>query len=222
MIEHHIQKQIVYMLSRSKGLRFSELKPDTIENKLFDYHLKKVVHSGLVEKNADGQYILTAKGRRIGKNALKQSDFLIDRVYSVLFLVIQRESDGAWLMCRRKTHPLFDKVGFMHAVPELNTHAVELASRTVREKVGLDTSLSVRGNGFLRMYEGDSLESFTHFTLLAGVTNNETLLQNDEFAEYFWAHQDQLTGPDTLPSILDFLLLLQKPDLFYYEQDFTQ
>src|SRR6187549_3745870 len=106
MLDHHIQRSIVYNLAFADSLRFGELKPYDIDNKLFTYHLKKVVSAGYAVKLESGEYALTPEGRRVGKGALKKQSHLIDRAYSVLLLSIQRE-DGAWLLYRRQTHPLF-------------------------------------------------------------------------------------------------------------------
>ena len=79
MLDHHIQKSIVYDLAFAESLRFSDLKPDDMENKAFTYHLKKVMKSGLVEKLEDGHYSLTMKGRRVGKGAFKQDMYMVKK-----------------------------------------------------------------------------------------------------------------------------------------------
>lgn len=222
MLEHHIQKTIVYNLALIESARFSDLKPDTIENKLFDYHLKKVIAEGLVEKTNEGVYALTSKGRRIGRDTIKRSDLLLDRAYSVLFLVIRRESDGAWLLCRRKAHPLLGKVGFLKAEPVVDEDVTATAHTTTLEKTGLDCSFTVRGSGYLRMFEDDSLESFTHFTLLECTNANGEPKQLDELAEYYWELDPDFTAPDVLPSIAYFAEKLAEPGLFFIEESFTQ
>lgn len=221
MLDHHIQKNIVYNLALVESARFGELKPEDVENKLFDYHLKKVIAEGLVAKNEDGEYTLTTKGRRVGKDAIKKSDHLIDRAYSVLFLAIRRESDGAWLLCRRKTHPLLGKVGFMNAQPSLTQHAAEVAHDEALRKTGLNCAFTVRGSGYLRIYEHDQLESFTHFTVLECTDAQGELRQLDELAEYYWDAAPDFTAPDMLASIPEFVEKLAQPNLFYLEQDFT-
>lgn len=218
MLDHYIQKNIVYNLALTQSMRFSDLKPDDIDNKLFDYHLKKVVATGLVAKNEAGEYELTPQGRRVGKDALKKTDHLINRVYSVLFIVVRRESDDAWLLCRRKAHPLLGKVGFMHAVPDLESTAAESATQATLAKTGLTATFTVRGSGYLRMYEGDNMESFTHFTLLEATNATGQLSQNDELAEYYWQKEIDASDPDLLPSIPHFVDALQKPGLFYFEK----
>jgi hypothetical protein len=220
MLDHYIQKIIVYSLALTDSLRFGELKPDDLDNKLFDYHLKKVIAQGLVAKNDDGQYTLTLKGRRVGKDAIKKHDQLIDRAYSVLFLAIRRKEDDAWLLCRRKTHPLLGKVGFMHAQPDFTLHAPQVAEQTLTQKVGLTGDFRVRGSGYLRMYEDRELESFTHFTLLECLGAKGDLQQNDELAEYYWETNPDFAAADMLPSIPLLADKLSKPGLFYLEQDF--
>lgn len=202
-------------------MRFSELKPDDIENKLFNYHLKKVLAEGLVSKLSSGKYALTPKGRRVGKDALKKSDELINRAYSVLFLAIRRQADGAWLLCRRKAHPLLGKVGFMHAQPSFTDNAIVAARNETQSKTGLVCDFTVRGSGYLRMYHGDSLESFTHFTLLESEDAQGELEQLDKLAEYFWVKEPDFGAADMLPSIEHLVERLLQPGLFYFEQNFS-
>jgi hypothetical protein len=221
MLEHHIQKNIVYNLALTESARFSDLKPDDLENKLFDYHLKKVIAEGLVEKTDEGTYALTSKGRRIGKDAIKKSDQLINRAYSVLFMVVRRRSDGAWLLCKRKAHPLLGKVGFMNAQPSFTEHTEDTAHNETLAKTGLDCAFTVRGSGYLRMYEKSDLESFTHFTLLECTDSKGDLQQLDALAEYYWDTDPDFTAPNVLPNIQYFVDKLSQPGLFYLEQDFT-
>ena len=85
MLDHHIQRSIVYRLALARRLKFSELKPDILDNKLFTYHLKKVISAGFAIKTADGYYKLTPEGRRLDAHVLDNTEALVDRAYSVLF-----------------------------------------------------------------------------------------------------------------------------------------
>lgn len=218
MLDHHIQRTIVYKLAFVSSMRFSDLKPDVIENKLFTYHLKKVVTAGLVDKKADGSYELTPEGRRVGMRALDARHSLADRAESVLFLVVRRAHDKAWLLYKRATHPLLGKVGFMHAIPYADEITAETAHRTCKDKTGITGQFSQLGGGFFRVYKQGVLESFTHFELLVCENAQGELSQADDQAEYSWHDSPDFSAGDMLPNmqILGTLYRANKP--FYIEE----
>ena len=201
MLDHHIQKSIVYDLAFADSLRFSDLKPDDMENKAFTYHLKKVVKAGLVQKQVDGHYSLTMKGRRVGKGALKKESRLLDRAYSILLLAVRRSEDDAWLLYKRQTQPLLGLTGFMQAQPIAETDARTTAQQTAREQTGLTVDFNVQGHGYFRVYRNGELESFIHFTLLTGQNPAGELLETAESAGYFWQQTPNFESPDMLPNM---------------------
>lgn len=221
MLDHHIQRTIVYKLAFAPSLRFGELKPDEIDNKLFTYHLKKVMAAGYVAKNEEGLYVLTSEGRRIGVGALKSEHRLIDRAYSTLLLAIRRKSDGAWLLYKRNTHPMIDLAGFMHAQPITDESIVDTARRECREKTGLDGEFSVHGHGYFRVYDNEQLESFTHFTLLVCNDIQGELSQNSELADYYWDLAPDFSAPHMLPNMQTLHDMYEGPAGAFAERTFT-
>lgn len=201
MLDHHIQKSIVYDLAFAESLRFSDLKPDDMENKAFTYHLKKVMKAGLVQKQEDGHYALTMKGRRVGKGALKKESRLLDRAYSILLLAVRRSEDDAWLLYKRQTQPLLGLTGFMQAQPVAEVDARTAAKQTALEQTGLTVDFEPWGHGYFRVYRAGELESFIHFTLLVGQNPAGELLETAESAGYFWQQTPNFESPDMLPNM---------------------
>lgn len=201
MLDHHLQRSIVYRLAFEPSLRFSELKPNHIENKLFTYHLKKVVATGFVSKHEDGTYALTPEGRRLGIRVFDKQNEPLSRADSVLFLVVRRKVDNAWLLYRRSTHPLINRVGFMHCSPEPTADCTEVARAACRGKTGLECEFRVLGGGYFRVYEGENLESFTHFTLLICEDAKGDLTEHDKFAEYYWSVDPDFSDPEMIPNM---------------------
>lgn len=199
MLSHHIQRAIVQALSSAEGLRFSDLKPDDLDNKAFDYHLKLLIRDKLVRKDAEGRYELTPLGRKLSVTAAATVQERAERAFSVLFLVI-KDARG-WLLYRRKRHPLKDRVGFMHARPNAHESVFDTASRTVLEKTGLQCGFSYFGSGYFRTFDADELESFTHFTLLVADSVHGELLGNDDSAEYAWYETPDFSAEDMLPNM---------------------
>jgi hypothetical protein len=220
MLDHHIQRAIVYKLAFTPSLRFGELKPDDLDNKLFTYHLKKVVAAGYVEKNEDGEYLLTAEGRRIGKGALENDSRLLDRAYSTLLLSIRRKSDGAWLLYKRRTHPMINLTGFMHAQPVADTTVEETAQKVCAAQTGLRGDFQVHGHGYFRVYREKELESFTHFTLLVCSDIEGELLQNSELADYYWDTAPDFSADSMLPNMQTLHTMTQSPAGTFVEATF--
>lgn len=201
MLDHHIQKEIVYDLAFADRMRFSELQPPELESKAFDYHLKKVVRAGYVVKNQDGTYSLTSEGKRLGKGVKKKQSRLIDRAYSVLLLAIRRKEDGAWLLVRRKTQPLLGLTGFMNAQPTAENSVVSTGAEICRQQTGLVGDFVVHGHGYFRIFRAGELESFIHFTLLQCTDIQGELRQNSELAEYYWDTDPDFSAPGMLPNM---------------------
>jgi 8-oxo-dGTP pyrophosphatase MutT (NUDIX family) len=219
MLDHHLQRSIVYKLALSEGLRFSELKPDSIENKLFDYHLKKVIAAGLAHKDTDGLYRLTPQGRRLGMRVLDSSQVLVDRADSVLFLAIRRGE--SWLLYRRRSHPLRDQMGFMHAIPVAHEPVATTAARECKEKTGLICEFKPLGGGYFTVFRGEELESFTHFTLVIAQEVHGELAQTDDLADYCWVENPDFSAPDMLPNMVILSKHCADAGPFFIEETFT-
>lgn len=213
MLDHYIQRTIVYELAFTDSLRFGELQPDGIENKLFDYHLKKVVAAGLVKKTIDGRYTLTSEGRRIGKGALKNQKRLVDRAYSIILMAVRRKSDGAWLLYRRTNHPLIGLVGLMQAQPIATETVQQTARRACKDNTGLICDFSVHGHGYFKFFKADELESYIHFTLMVCDSVDGDI--NTGNSGYFWDSNPDSESSEMLPTMKALVAMcLDKPGGF--------
>lgn len=221
MLDHHIQRTIVYQLVLAESLRFSELRPDDIENKLFTYHLNKTIQSGIVEKTTTGEYSLTPDGKRLGARVLEDQRQVAFKPHSILFLVIRRKEDGAWLLYRRKVHPLKDKTAFMHASPVSDMSTSAAAQAECQLKTGLSCNFLPLGGGYFRMFQKDQLESFTHFSLLVCNDAKGELTPNHERAGYFWQSEPDFLATDMVPNMSLLVELYRKKRPFFVEETFV-
>ncbi len=220
MLEHHIQQAIIYKLAFVEAMRFSELQPDELDNKLFDYHLKLVVRDGLAQKNNDGLYSLTAKGRRIGVGVANKQFLALDRAHSVVFLLVQRPEDKAWLLFKRHTHPLINEAGLPHVNPIANKEIIETAQDELRETTGLTATFTYAGEGYFKVFKGQELESFTHFTALATQDLNGELKATNQKGEYFWATDLSGIKDQLLPTAQEILKYSQTGKPFFIDKTF--
>lgn len=61
---HHIQRHIIKVLGLSEWARYRDLKLPGVESSLYNYHLREMMKTGLVEKVAGHGYRLTPSGLR--------------------------------------------------------------------------------------------------------------------------------------------------------------
>jgi hypothetical protein len=220
MLDHHLQRAIVYRLAFVPTARFSDLKPDDIENKLFTYHLQKVITAGYVTKTDAGLYSLTPAGRRLGFAAIKSEKFLLEKAYSVLFLVVRRHTDKSWLTYTRHTHPMLDQTVLPQADPSIKDEAPLAAAKQLLENTGLKGTFRALGSGYFRIYHEDDLESFTNFTLLVCEDAEGEIVQNDINAHYEWLPASAFPDAHTPPSTKLLIELYQAGKPFFHEATF--
>ena len=199
MLTHHIQHAIIHKLVTNDGLTFSDLKPDDIDNKLFTYHLKITIREGFVEKVAD-HYQLTSSGKKLWKRIKESPEKLASRSLSILYLMVHSKRLG-WLLYTRKTHPLKDKIAFMHAYPRADLSIVESAKYEAKQKTGLDCDFKILGSGFFRTFESGELLSFTNFSFLECKEPRGKLLVNDPHATYEWVQNPDFSSSEMLPNM---------------------
>jgi hypothetical protein len=219
MLDHHIQREIVYRLAHESSMRFSQLKPDDIENKLFDYHLKKTISAGYVVKHEDGSYQLTQAGKRLGKGARQTSSRLIDRAYSLIVLAVYDTSRDQWLMFRRSTHPQLGLWGFLQAQPQAGMSITDTAKELL-SGLAIDASPTVHGHGFITVQQDGSLESFIHFSLLRCEVDTIDISSLSEQYQLFGT--GSFDSDAMLPNMPLFASLLSSPAGGFAEQTYVR
>lgn len=208
---HRLQQHILQQLILNPELRYADIKPREVEGNLFMYHLKQLIAEGLVEKCDSGRYRLTAKGQsHVDKLSLAS---LTPRVQPrIVTLVAVEDSDGRWLLYRRKRQPLIDTVGFPYGKIHLGESVHAAAARELLEKTGLTAQLEHRGDGYATVYQGAEPVSEILFHLFYGRNPQGELVERSHIGEPFWADVSQLPPDEVMPNMLDLLHLTQSYD----------
>ncbi len=92
---------------------------------------------------------------------------------------------------------------------------------SVEKKTGLKGTFTPLGGGYLRVFESDTLESYTHFTLLYCDAVEGNLEQLDKQAEYYWLDEPDFKDTKLFPitESLHKAYVAGKP--FFLEKTFT-
>jgi 8-oxo-dGTP pyrophosphatase MutT (NUDIX family) len=167
-IQFHILDQLIHASSR----RFSELRPDSVESNLFQWHLKQVIKLGYVEKLSDGTgYRLSAKGLYY---ADRLSETLrTERVQpKIITIVALHNPDGRFLLHSKHRQPYISMAQFPAGKVHNDESLHQAAEREMVEKLGVVMDgLSYVGGVHARVRQGGELTSEYFGFLFAGEFN---------------------------------------------------
>ncbi|QHN42618.1 NUDIX domain-containing protein [Candidatus Mycosynbacter amalyticus] len=202
-----IRRDIISRLKQADTLRYAKLKPDAeIPNDLYNYHLRKLVSDGIVEKTHQG-YTLSEQGRRHVADTHHTSD-QGDRLfkYNVL-LVVAREIDGILhiLNQRRTAQPSYGIVGIPGGTILKSEPLLEGAARKLMQETGLTGTFRYIGTERRIFYRDAQLFSdvLFPFCLCTDASGEPT---STEFGDNFWVPIDEALANDSRPNDhIDFI-----------------
>ncbi len=91
-ISHHVQRQILVMLRQFGPKKYAELKPEGLEGNAYNYHLRNLKKSGLVELK-QSVYHLTNTGHLVSDAFSFTTHRLMLRPYHYTTLLITQEDE---------------------------------------------------------------------------------------------------------------------------------
>jgi 8-oxo-dGTP pyrophosphatase MutT (NUDIX family) len=146
--QHPIQQSILEDLRVSSiGLRYTDMKPDGVENDLYNYHLQYLVKHELVTKN-DDRYRLSLDGKRhlIELNPLDDSGQSSRFKLASLCLLTRGTGDKMEVLYQeRLRQPFYGHWGLIGGGIKRGEPALETAARRLREEAGLVAKFTLFG-----------------------------------------------------------------------------
>ncbi len=216
-IMHVIQKDILARLITNPYLRYSQLKPKNIEGNHFMYHLRALMRDGLVVKNEQGHYLLSAEGK-LHADKLSLQNYAPRKQPSIVTLVTCQNEKGQWLVYKRKRQPLIDKVGFVYGKLHLGETISQAAHRELKEKTGLQCELTHRGDGYITIYEGNEPVSQIMFHLFYGKHVYGEIGKTEKPGVPFWAWREEFNHEPFMPSMPELAdLVSNSKERFFVE-----
>lgn len=193
-----IRRDIITRLKNADALRYAQLKPDAdIPNDLYNYHLKKLVTDGLIEKSDHG-YRLSPAGKRHVADVHHTSD-QDDRLFKFnVLLIVTRIIDGKLhvLNQRRASQPSYGIIGIPGGTILKSEPLLDGARRKLRQETGLEGTFTYIGTERRILYQGTSLFSDVLFPLcLCEDATGEPI--STEFGENFWVTIDEAIANDS-------------------------
>lgn len=136
---HYYQIELIKNLSVSKELNFNSLLIEGLESEHMNYHLKKLIGIGFVQK-LNNLYHLTDSGKDYSNLLDEQTDLVEKQPKVSVALHIKRKNKKGeieHLLLKRLRQPYYGKVGHLTGKIKFGETIIEAAKRELFEETGL-------------------------------------------------------------------------------------
>ncbi len=217
---HDLRKTILKKLILNPTQRYADLKPKDVEGNLFTYHLSALMSSDMVAKRPDGLYELTSAGK-LYADRLSMETLNVRSQPKIVTLLVLRNAYGEYLLYKRKKQPMINRVGFPYGKLHLGETLAAAAERELKEKTGLEATLSHRGDGYITVNEKGEPISQILFHLFVGTEPQGQLVTKSGAGENFWARLHYLDAADLMPGVTDIAKTLENNPMSRFFAEFN-
>jgi 8-oxo-dGTP diphosphatase len=191
---HEAQTAILRELLFLPEASFSALqKTVNFDSDHFKFHVKRLVETGYIIKNADGKYSLTAKGKEYA-NKLDTDQGVIERQpKSAVIIVLQNDSQQV-LVQERLKHPFYGYIGYPGGKIRWGETIIEAAARELLEETNLEANFIYRGiyHEHIKSEESGELLEDKIFHIVSGQLSGGELVKQFEGGKNSWISLEDL------------------------------
>lgn len=233
---HFIQEQILKkLIGSSEGLTYGQLRVRSIENDLFNYHLKVLVKQSLVEKR-EAKYTLSSKGKQFTEEVFPVG---VIRPKADLFklyshgIVIRKDSHDLQILNRKRTkQPFYGDKGILGESVRKGQDVKSALSVRLKSQAGvLVDPQDMKLAGVLRKIthdQDDTLFSDFIFNIFFCLDYTGKLDNSLDNGNVFWVGIDEAikneeSSGHPFPSLVKILKVLKNnPELKNYSPIFAE
>ena len=142
---HRAEILVLRTLRRSVSARFNELmKPTELQSDAFKFYVRRLRELGYVEKDDDGNYILTVKGKEFANN-LDEETAMIQKQPKLSMIIVAKHPDDSsrLLFQRRLRHPYYDFYGAISGPVKWGEEIETAAARELTKQTSLTAACKV-------------------------------------------------------------------------------
>lgn len=221
---HKAQKLILRHLLFTKQAGFAELQKQTeLTSDHFNFHIKKLVESGYVEKLDDG-YRLSQIGKEYA-NRMDTDEHEIERQPKVsVALLVERQNNGRreFLFQQRLKNPYYGLWGRLGGKVRWGEQLADAAARELEEESGLVATFIYKMLYHKRDFDmaGKLLEDKIFLIMYTNNASGE-LVERFEGGYNKWMTQDEFLKLDKRFESAHQFVELMDQGVTYFERDFT-
>jgi len=213
-IEHHIQKHILYVLSRYEFAKYCEMRPEKTDSNLYAYHLGRLIASGYVCKTNQG-YSLSLKGMQYIEYASSNINLRLQS--KITTVIVLANDDGEILLVKRHKQPFINyyglPIGKVHS--DKDSCIQEAAERELFEKTNIKLKrLNHIGDVYLKTQIKDTQISDIFAHVFYKKINKAIV---DDGQELVWANEKYLNSKNIIPGVREIVKLSNSGGYFFKE-----
>lgn len=221
---HPIQSNVLVSLLFTPEARFSDLNTTNISTDHFNFHIQRLLELDLINKNSNGKYELTLKGKEYA-NRYDDEHFVLEKQPKVTVSVIGVRQDNNktyYLMQKRLKHPFFGYMGVVSGKVRFGETVTETAARELMEEAGLKGNIELVGIEHKMDYDKSNqiLDDKIFFVFRASELTG-TLINQFKGGENLWVEKSEIASLENLfDDILQIIELTDSPKLKFLENKF--
>jgi 8-oxo-dGTP pyrophosphatase MutT (NUDIX family) len=221
---HDYQYSILKTLLFNPGSRFSELNKVDVTSDHFNFHVKKLIESGLILKKG-GKYFLTAEGKEFAGRMDTDKLRLEKQAKTCVALHAVRETNGEvqYLIHHRLKEPFYGWYGSHSGKIHWGETPEEAAAREFFEESGLTGDFTLKGIVHHRDYDRDGRLLDDKFMWVFRVENTKGDLKTKvEEGENIWMSESEIRKTDRLFASYDEMVeVIDGKNLVFINRDRT-
>lgn len=225
---HEAQMKILRHLLLSPSAGYAELQKQTgLSSDHANFHVKKLVDVGYMQKDSDNKYTLTRAGKEYA-NRMDTDENIIEKQPKLSVVLVIENTAGKVLQQQRLKQPYYGFWGFATGKIRWGETILEAAARELLEETGLTADLREAGLFHKMDYDkvtGEFLED-KYFCIVHGKNPKGELLVDDEGHHNEWlSHGEVLAKDKVFESIVETAELAQRGGFhlvekkYYYTSD---
>lgn len=225
---HEAQMKILRHLLLRPFAGFAELQKQTsLTSDHANFHIKKLVEVGYMEKNSSDKYTLTRSGKEYA-NRMDTHDNVIEKQPKLSVVLVIERTDGTFLAQQRLKQPYYGFWGMPTGKIRWGESLLEAAARELKEETGLSATL--RASGFFHKMDfdraTDALLEDKYFCIIHGTDPQGELITDDEGHHNEWVTDTAFKAYERkFASMIKILHAAREQDVnfieekHYYEND---
>jgi len=219
---HSAQTSILRELLFRPAAGYAELqKPTGLTSDHFNFHIKRLVELGLVQKVKTGVYSLTPRGKEYANKFDTDSNTIEKQPKAAVILAITRTKKGRkeYLFQERLKHPYYGYWGFPTGKIRWGETILETAARELAEETGLSANYKLAGVYHEHTYQketGELLEDKIFFVVKCTSVAGD-LIEKFEGGHNAWQTTSKMKGQKVFGSYKTELSVAEGKQTFVEE-----